>query len=342
MEASRTRPEGIMLPPSPMDSVESLASSRSSSSGSPAPDDTGKPERSRNVMITLSLTPDPPASSPSRQPFTRSHFRSRSLADDPGVPVMIRAHSSPGLDSRGRYIFVNGRGAPGNMTDNTPKRYLPLQIPTADSFEPRMPHRKNISETISEHAELDTSGSATSQSDPYQSSSPVLSYSTPRIGRRRPSSPLHFPTGPNQVASSPSSAHSSPSILSSRYNEAFPSYSTSSASSMPSTPTSLRSRSPSISSLETIPDIPDAEAAAIEADRVSALKAAADRADEADDASYTNRRRGGTDLSGPSSSLANMRTGAGGYLTRSDKRKRWSVCGAERRQDLDLETIWED
>jgi len=25
-----------------------------------------------------------------------------------------------------------------------------------------------------------------------------------------------------------------------------------------------------------------------------------------------------------------------------DKRKRWSVCGAERRQDLDLETIWED
>lgn len=27
---------------------------------------------------------------------------------------------------------------------------------------------------------------------------------------------------------------------------------------------------------------------------------------------------------------------------RSDKRKRWSVCGAERRGDLDLETIWED
>ena len=25
-----------------------------------------------------------------------------------------------------------------------------------------------------------------------------------------------------------------------------------------------------------------------------------------------------------------------------DKRKRWSVCGAERRGDLDLETIWED
>ncbi|KAL3466696.1 hypothetical protein BJX64DRAFT_214840 [Aspergillus heterothallicus] len=341
MEASRTRPEGIMLPPSPMDSVESLASSRSSSSGSPAADDTGEPERSRNVMITLSLTPDPPAPSPSRQPFTRSHFRSRSLADDPGIPVMIRAHSSPGLDSRGRYIFVNGRGTHANMADNTPKRYLPLQIPTVDSFEPRMLHRKNISETISEYAELDTSGSTTSHPDYYQSPSPVLSHSTLRIGRRRPSSPLHFPTAPNQTISSPSSTHSSPSILSSRYNEAFPSYSTSSASSMPSTPTSLRSRSPSISSLETIPDIPDAEAAAIEADRISALKAAADRAEEAEDGNYASRRRGGLDISGPSSSLTNARTG-GGYLTRTDKRKRWSVCGAERRQDLDLETIWED
>ncbi|KAL2808421.1 hypothetical protein BJX63DRAFT_37342 [Aspergillus granulosus] len=338
MEASRTRPEGIMLPPSPMDSVESLASS---SSSSPAADDTGEPERSRNVMITLSLTPNPPAPSPSRQPFTRSHFRSRSLADDPGVPVMIRAHSSPGLDSRGRYIFVNSRSAPANMADTTPKRYLPLQLSTADSFEPRMLHRKNISEPISEHPELDTPGSTPSQSDYYRSSSPVLSHSTLRIGRRRPSSPLHFPAAPNQIVSSPSSTHSSPSILSSRYNESFPSYSASSASSMPSTPTSLRSRSPSISSLETIPDIPDAEAAAIEADRISALKAAADRADEADDANYTSRRRGGFDVSGPSSSLTNMRTG-GGYLSRSDKRKRWSVCGAERRQDLDLETIWED
>ncbi|KAL2836084.1 hypothetical protein BJY01DRAFT_61162 [Aspergillus pseudoustus] len=342
MEASRTRPEGITLPSSPMDSVESLASSRSSSSGSPAADDTGEPARLRNVMITLSLTPDPPAPSPNRQPFTRSHFRSRSLADDPGVPVMIRAHSSPGLDSRGRYIFVNGREATANMADNTPKRYLPLQLPTADSFEPRMLPRKNISETISEHAELDTSGLTTSHPDYYHASSPILSHSTPRIGRRRPSSPLHFPTAPNQAVNSPSSTHSSPSILSSRYNEAFPSYSTSSASSMPSTPTSLRSRSPSISSLETIPDIPDAEAAAIEADRISALKTAADRADEAEDANYANRRRLGTDVSGPSGSLTNMRTGGGGYLTRSDKRKRWSVCGAERRQDLDLETIWED
>lgn len=38
--------------------------------------------------------------------------------------------------------------------------------------------------------------------------------------------------------------------------------------------------------------------------------------------------------------LGGRRRGMG--LGRSDKRKRWSVCGAERRGDLDLETIWED
>ncbi|KAL4913705.1 hypothetical protein BDW62DRAFT_191931 [Aspergillus aurantiobrunneus] len=333
MEASRTRPDGPMLP-SPVEPAESLASS---SSGSRAADDLGEPERSGNVMIALSLTPDPPTSAPSRQPFSRSHFRSRSLADDPGVPVMTRAHSSPGLDSRGRYIFVNSRGAPATMADNTPKRYLPLQLSTADSLEPRLLHRKNISETISEHAELDTSGSPTSHSDLNRSSSPVLSHTTLRVGRRRPSSPLHFPQTPSsQAAGSPSSsAHSSPVVLSSRYNEAFPSYSASSASSMPSTPTSLRSRSPSISSLETIPDIPDAEAAAIESDRIAALKTAADRADDADATNSASKRRGVSDMTGPSS-FANTRAGSGGY------RKRWSVCGAERRQDLDLETIYED
>ncbi|KAL4928489.1 uncharacterized protein BDV17DRAFT_97838 [Aspergillus undulatus] len=344
MEASsRTRPGGLTLP-GPVESLESLAAA-SSSSGSPAAGDNNEPGHSGNVMITLSLTPDPPstppAPTPTRPPFTRSHIRSRSLADGPDVPVMIRAHSSPGLDSRGRYIFVHGRGADANATspaDKAPKRYLPLQLSTADSFEPspslspRMLHRKNISETISEHAELDTSGSSTSMShSEFNPSSPVSSHATLRISRRRPSSPLHVPQTPSSPSSS---AHSSPLMLSSRYNEAFPSYSASSASSMPSTPTSLRSRSPSISSLETIPDIPDAEAAALESDRIAALKAAADRADDADAANNMSRRRGVSDMSGPSS-LSNARAG-GGY------RKRWSVCGAERRQDLDLETIWED
>jgi hypothetical protein len=104
---------------------------------------------------------------------------------------------------------------------------------------------------------------------------------------------------------------------------------------MPSTPTSFRSRSPSISSLETIPDIPDAEAAALEAERIAQLKAAADRADAAD------ANRSNSDPMNPSSGVVGSRP-LGGYGTRGDKRKRWSVCGAERRQDLDLETIWED
>lgn len=103
---------------------------------------------------------------------------------------------------------------------------------------------------------------------------------------------------------------------------------------MPSTPTSLRSRSPSISSLETIPDIPDAEAdaeaEALELEEMTRLKLAA----EATDADGLRRRP--TAENSPSGN-------ARGYgSSRNDKRKRWSVCGAERRQDLDLETIWED
>jgi len=96
---------------------------------------------------------------------------------------------------------------------------------------------------------------------------------------------------------------------------------------VPSTPSSARSRSPSISSLETIPDSPDAEEAALEAERIAQLKAAADAAEGGD------AKKGGLDVPVRGRTL--------GFGSR-DKRKRWSVCGAERRQDLDLETIWED
>lgn len=321
-------PEGIILPPSPVESVDSAEPTAPGTGG----------DQENDVMITLSR---PPTTSPTRLPFARSHFRSRSLAEVSGLPPMTRAHSSPGLDSRGRYIFVNGREAPTSSPDNAVKRHLHFQASIGDSLEARMAPL-NISEPILEYAELDTASSLP-QGEP-RTASPVHSNTFPRMARRRPSSPLHFNpmNSTAQSASSPSSAHSSPVILTSRYNEIYPGYSTSSASSMPSTPTSLRSRSPSISSLETIPDIPDAEAAAIEADQIAALKAAADRADEADAAANGNRRRGASDASGPSSSLMNTRTVSGGYGLRADKRKRWSVCGAERRQDLDLETIWED
>jgi hypothetical protein len=195
-----------------------------------------------------------------------------------------------------------------------------------DPIETRM-GSLNISETISENAELETD-----PQPPSRSGSPVLMAQTlPRIGRLRSTSPLPFQ---NQM----SGPLHSPPVLGGKYNEAYPVNSASSVSSMsiPSTPTSLRSRSPSISSLETIPDIPDAENEALEEDRIAELKAAADAADAASNA---NRRRGASDAP---NSFSTTRGGSGSYGARSDKRKRWSVCGAERRQDLDLETIWED
>lgn len=104
---------------------------------------------------------------------------------------------------------------------------------------------------------------------------------------------------------------------------------------MPSTPTSLRSRSPSISSLETIEDIPDAEEAAIEAHRIAQLKANADNEADLDEAALELRRRSALDGLG-------QRGRSLMPFGNRDKRKRWSVCGAERRGDFDLETIQED
>ncbi|KIN04122.1 hypothetical protein OIDMADRAFT_18196 [Oidiodendron maius Zn] len=65
--------------------------------------------------------------------------------------------------------------------------------------------------------------------------------------------------------------------------------------------------------------------AALEADRIAQLKAAADAADGAEVVVEVATPRGRT-----------LGLGA------RDKRKRWSVCGAERRGDLNLDTIWED
>ena len=101
---------------------------------------------------------------------------------------------------------------------------------------------------------------------------------------------------------------------------------------MPSTPTSIRSRSPSISSLETIPDSPDAEEAALEDERISKMRAAADASD-GEDSSSDSKGRSSLDVPARGRTLG---------LGSRDKRKRWSVCGAERRGDIDLETIWED
>ena len=90
---------------------------------------------------------------------------------------------------------------------------------------------------------------------------------------------------------------------------------------MPSTPTSFRSRSPSISSLETIPDSPDAEEAARLEDEV--IKERGD---------VEEGEREGRE---PKKRSIEMR------FAGKEKRKRWSVCGAERRGDFSLEVIEE-
>jgi hypothetical protein len=195
--------------------------------------------------------------------------------------------------------------------------------------------------------------------------------------RRRPHSPLHsagliahsptlastipesqpITTPPNGFSSSFSSSTSSAAAATSpswqRYTETYPSglvlhhsASTSSfGSSIPSsaTPTSQRSRSPSISSLETIEDAPDLECAAVEAElRLAAERAEAAAGEDGEEGSGapppTTRRS--LDSGGPRGFGFGGGRGAASALSR--ERKRWSVCGGERRADLDLETIYED
>ncbi|KAF3490880.1 uncharacterized protein GIQ15_00397 [Arthroderma uncinatum] len=295
-------------------------------------------------FLLLSPTQHVPAQNYQQKPHT--HVRSRSLATPSSAPVMARAHSSPGLDSRGRYVFPQSPGKPLSPHEIPLRRPSPLRTsfdgPTSTT---QGGYGITISEPISEQPELQaspvsyTSGNRINGRSVSPSWSPSIHNTLPRVSRRRPSSPLLANTAAQaQSYSIPSPSRPSPIILPAKFNEPYPIYSFSSGSSisMPSTPSSIRSRSPSISSLETIPDIPDAEAAAIEADQIARLKAAADKADAAADAggfSSDPKRRSAIDMSSPGS-----RFGSGW----ADKRKRWSVCGAEGRQDLDLETIWED
>ena len=79
------------------------------------------------------------------------------------------------------------------------------------------------------------------------------------------------------------------------------------------------------------------------AEQVARLKAAAER-ENGDEGGVLEEGRelgagGRRSRNGGILGMGGVGYGAGG---RADKRKRWSVCGAERRGDLDLETIWED
>ena len=265
-----------------------------------------------DVLSTISK--GSPATLPLRprtcSPYTRTHMRSRSSNSPLSAPQMARAHSSPVPDVR---TFASPIIRPSSPSGPLTRRRSPLRR-ISDEVYPSYGGQIDIGETIAEGKELDITPRPVADTEISQTS-PIY-HSFPRI-RRRPSSPLY------QINGSPHTLRtclSSPSLAATQFNEPYPSSYSYASSSIPSTPTSFRSRSPSISSLETIPDSPDAE---LEAENFAKLKAVADKEGDSDTDEGLRRR----------SSL-------GGVM--KDKRKRWSVCGAERRGDLDLETIWED
>ncbi|KZF23651.1 hypothetical protein L228DRAFT_238188 [Xylona heveae TC161] len=263
-----------------------------------------------------------------RSPYARSHLRSQSSHSPLGTP-MTRAHSLPGVDSGGRVLPEDLHHPPS-----------PLGSLSRLRSHSQSPTHTNAGDYPAQGLDADHIPRSTCRSDSFLNapSAHVKSGNTfPR--RRRPSSPLNPLAQGGAAPSTSTSASSSPLIAPTKFNESYPkdyNFNMSfSSSSLPSTPTSARSRSPSISSLETIPDSPAAEEAALEAENLAKLKAAA----EASDAANT-----GPEQRSASDSIAFSKGGLGsfGFYGSRDKRKRWSVCGAERRGDLDLETIWED
>ena len=251
-----------------------------------------------------------------RSPFARGHARSRSSSGTPSAPQMTRAHSSPVPSVADRFLT-----RPSSPLGPPSRHRSPMRKPTDETFS-SFGNQLDIDQTISENSELDITPRVTIDYDSIPTSPIPYTHQTFPRSRRRPASPLSQSAfGSSTPKNTLRACTSTPSLAASQYNESYPSNYSYSSGSVPSTPTSLRSRSPSISSLETIPDSPDAE---LEAEEIAKLKAAADREEQSEEGI---RRRLGSD-------------GAG--LSRGrDKRKRWSVCGAERRGDLGLETIWE-
>jgi len=305
--------------PSPL---PSLRGQGSSSLAPPDLDFLRKPptlRRSTDPSSPTSPTWNPPTSLPFRpraaSPLSNSHVRSRSVASL--APPMARTQSMPGVNGAGHLTFSPQLRA--QSPSGSPSRIRVPRKPVDEGF-PSSPTRVSIHDTERKLSE--------------RSSAPNLGLGLSSSRLRRPSSPLRHLAHSNAgslpgVPESPSAMATSPTY------RAYDSFPTSApfgipypSSSVPSTPSSARSRSPSISSLETIPDSPDAEEAALEAERIAQLKAAADAAEGGD-----AKGKGGLDVPVRGRTL--------GFGSR-DKRKRWSVCGAERRQDLDLETIWED
>jgi hypothetical protein len=268
-----------------------------------------------------------------QSPASRGHLRCHTSTGTMTLPPMQRAHSSPGVDSTGRVVQppFSGLQRPASPLGHSSRRRSPLRSAMEEVYPPGPTWGGLFIEpNIPEHAELDISSTSLL---PHNSIPDVplhySAYNTVPRSRRGPSSPLYLssPTPSlSKATNSPLSGADSPVLNAQRYsNEPYPlqpALSFGSGSSISSTPTSLRSRSPSISSLETIPDTPDAEEIA--------------RLEEADD---LQRRRG--DYDEADGRVVRRKTSLEMRLGGKEKRKRWSVCGAERRGDFSLEVIEE-
>ena len=292
----------------------------------------------------------PTSSHRNRSPYSRSHLRSRSSGSGLlSAPLMTRAHSLPNP------TVLDGSRS-GSLSPN-PQQYSPgrARSPAKGADEGYMPPPRSPGwsegffgsgsgiEAIEEEGEMDVTPRPHSS---YSTNSPNNGYIT--NGNTSPLPPsARNNTTPNAMASinlasrrrpsspSPTSHPASPTLGPTRYNESIPALthyaSTSSFSSVPSTPTSARSRSPSISSLDTIEDAPEDEEeeseAAVEAERLQRVRLRL--------AAEGEEREGGRKGS------LDSRRGLGLGIAKGE-RKRWSVCGGERRGDLSLGTIWED
>ncbi|KAK5944459.1 hypothetical protein PMZ80_003741 [Knufia obscura] len=321
-ERPQLSPRDIQLPPSPpFDSDDEFDT---------IPRRPATTERcsSESSIITKPVIHQLPIRSRNQSPTTPMARPHTSAGLTP--PLMQRAHSSPGVDSSGRFIspgqyYTNPRRPASPLSGG--RRRSPLRSAMEESY-PVSWSGLAIEPNIPEHAELDLSERL---SEDLSQISPIPTYHNtfPR-SRRRPASPLHASASAPTLAATRYDARAvSPHAAgtSSPQPRYYPNeFYYSSASSMPSTPSSFRSRSPSISSLETIEDSPDAEEAAM----IAAEEDSKYRAETNDSGSESGDIRRRSSLEGRGSSL------------RSNKeRKRWSVCGAERRADFSLEPIEE-
>ncbi|KAK6430387.1 hypothetical protein LTR95_013459 [Oleoguttula sp. CCFEE 5521] len=290
----------------------------------------------------------PVSSHRNRSPYSRSHLRSRSSGSTLQAPLMTRAHSLPSEHAASR-AFESPSPSSGSLSPapRSPARVRsPFKQQQDDTYQPpprspswyegTTPSSGGGIESIHEDLELDLTPRA---QQPLPSPSAIAGAPFSRAANvPSPSFPASVIDQNVPIHLSTPSSSSSPSLGATKFNNSFPSglslhhyASNSSFSSLSSTPSSMRSRSPSISSLDTIEDAPDAESEAVEEER----KRMAERDESGEESGEEEgRRRKSLDSKGSGFGFAR------GSVAR--EKKRWSICGGERRGDLDLETIWED